>query len=188
MIARSHNLLLINPQHSSHYVAIFILLRAWTPGTECLVPESLLNDCPRECLSHQEEMLAPWQSRCRIVPGFEYSSCCCLPRSQSAHFHSPSLCVLFTQTRARMARYTRGRRWQLLASQRALSRQGLCKGTQGRLGSAAGEGSLCSSWPSPYTTFQVRTGPGAVCHLPEGRTIVHTAMQLGKGNCLSVVT
>lgn len=162
----SQSVLLINPQHPSPYVAPASSLE---PGLQeqCLVPESLLNDCPRECLSQQEEMLGLWRSRCRTAPGLEVSSCCCLPRLQNARFYNPSLSVLlFAQTRLRMARYTRGRRWPSLASQRALPTQGLCKGTWGSLGSAAGGGSLCLSWPSPYTTFQVRTGPGAVCHLP----------------------
>lgn len=162
----SQSVLLINPQHPSPYVAPASFLEPRLQE-QCLVPESLLNDCPRECLSQQEETLGLWRSRYRTAPDLEVSSAAACPGCRMRVFTTPPLSVLlFAQTRLRMARYTRGRRWPSLASQRALPTQGLCKGTWGSLGAAAGGGSLCLSWPSPYTTFQVRTGPGAVCHLP----------------------
>lgn len=91
----SQSVLLINPQHPSPYMAPASFLEPRLQE-QCLVPESLLNDCPRECLSQQEETLGLWRSRCRTAPGLEVSSCCCLPRLQNARFYNPpSLCSSF---------------------------------------------------------------------------------------------
>lgn len=75
---------------------------------------------------------------------------------------------LFAQTRVRMGRPIRGRRWRPPTFQRALLPSRLLEGTWRSPVAAAGGGSHCSSWPSPSTTYQVRSCPERSSHLPVG--------------------